>query len=84
MIILHNVADKILLSRNITNTPMYYQRYIHTGDQIDNTFPIIHQNDYVIRLAFKKKTDLMNELTNSSKPWLGDFPKLSYSIIQIA
>ena len=78
------VADKVLLSRNITNTPMYYQRYIHTGDQIDNTFPIIHQNDYVIRLAFKKKTDVMNELTNSSKPWLGDFPKLSYSIIQIA
>ena len=62
---------------------MYYQRYHHTGDQLD-TFPMIHQNDYVIRLAFKKKTDLMNEPSNPSTPWLGDFPKLSYSIIQIA
>ena len=45
---------------------------------------MIHQNDYVIRLAFKKKTDLINESRDSAYPWLGDFPKLSYSIIQIA
>lgn len=79
-----NVTDKLLLSKNLTNsTPMYYQRYIHTGDQLD-TFPIIDLNDYVIRLAFKKKTDRLNEPTNPSTPWDGDFPKLSYSIIQIA
>ena len=80
-----HVADKVSLSKNITNsTPMYYQRYYHTGDQLDAVLPIINQNEYVIRLAFKKKTDVINQPRNTSTPWDGDFPKLSYSIIQIA
>lgn len=78
-----NVADKLVFSRNITNTSIYYQRYYHTGDPLD-TFPIITQNDYVLRLAFKKKTSTLNEAADSSYPWKGSFPLLSYSFIQTA
>ena len=78
-----NITDKLVLSRNITNTSIYYQRYHHTGDPLD-TPPFIRQNDYVLRLAFKKKTSTLNEAVDTSSPWKGAFPLLSYSFIQIA
>tara|TARA_X000000368_G_scaffold91188_1_gene69643 strand:+ start:20362 stop:21798 length:1437 start_codon:yes stop_codon:yes gene_type:complete len=78
-----NVADKLVFSRNITNTSIYYQRYYHTGDPL-TTPTIITQNDYVLRLAFKKKTSTLNEAVDSSYPWKGSFPLLSYSFIQTA
>ena len=67
-----------------TTTRMYYQRYHHTGSEEDETVPLISRNDYVLRLAFQKKTDALNESTDPSYPWRGSFPTVSYSIIQTA
>lgn len=75
-----NVADKLLIARNITSTSIYYQRYYHTGNFVTN--PITRRNDYLMRFAFKKTTSALNETADPLAPWKGAFPKLSYSIIQ--